>query len=107
MNPFSSDKNNFFFDNKSNPNNIIKEKIIFEPKTLRNSISTNETYENEYYSDDEVDFNQDFFPQTKEIKLTDMLVDNWQEKIKAFCEDIKKELIIKAINCNYNFSNKK
>ena len=87
MNPFSSDKNNFFFDNKSNPNNIIKEKIIFEPKTLRNSISTNETYENEYYSDDEVDFNQDFFPQNKKIKFTDFLVDNWEEKIKNFYEE--------------------
>ena len=87
MNPFSSDKNNFFFDNKSNPNNIIKEKIIFEPKTLRNSISTNETYENEYYSDDEVDFNQDFFPQNKKIKFTDFLVDDWEEKIKNFYEE--------------------
>ena len=87
MNPFSSDKNNFFFDNKSNPNNIIKEKIIFEPKTLRNSISTNETYENEYYSDDEVDFNQDFFPQNKKIKFTDFLVDDWEEKIKTFYEE--------------------
>ena len=87
MNPFSSDKNNFFFDNKSNTNNIIKEKIIFEPKTLRNSISTNETYENEYYSDDEVDFNQDFFPQNKKIKFTDFLVDDWEEKIKIFYEE--------------------
>ena len=87
MNPFSSDKNNFFFDNKSNPNNIIKEKIIFEPKTLRNSISTNETYENEYYSDDEVDFNQDFFPKNKKIKFTDFLVDDWEEKIKTFYEE--------------------
>ena len=87
MNPFSSDKNNFFFDNKSNPNNIIKEKIIFEPKTLRNSISTNETYENEYFSDDEVDFNQDFFPKNKKIKFTDFLVDDWEEKIKTFYEE--------------------
>ena len=97
MNTFSSDKNNFFFDNKSNPNNIIKEKIIFEPKTLRNSISTNETYENEYYSDDEVDFNQDFFPQSKKIKFTDFLVDDWEEKIKNFRDEV-----IKSFSNNNN-----
>ena len=90
MNPLNSDKNNFFFDNKSNPNNIIKEKIIFEPKTHRNSISTNETYENEFYSDDEVDFNQDFFPQSKKIKFTDFLVDDWEEKIKNFRDEVIK-----------------
>ena len=97
MNPLYSDKNNFFFDNKSNPNNIIKEKIIFEPKTHRNSISTNETYENEFYSDDEVDFNQDFFPQSKKIKFTDFLVDDWEEKIKNFHEEV-----IKSFNNNTN-----
>ena len=95
MNPLYSDKNNFFFDNKSNPNNIIKEKIIFEPKTHRNSISTNETYENEFYSDDEVDFNQDFFPQSKKIKFTDFLVDDWEEKIKNFRDEV-----IKSFNNN-------
>ena len=97
MNPLDSDKNNFFFDNKSNPNNIIKEKIIFEPKTHRNSISTNETYENEFYSDDEVDFNQDFFPQSKKIKFTDFLVDDWEEKIKNFRDEV-----IKSFNINKN-----
>ena len=97
MNPLYSDKNNFFFDNKSNPNNIIKEKIIFEPKTHRNSISTNETYENEFYSDDEVDFNQDFFPQSKKIKFTDFLVDDWEEKIKNFRDEV-----IKSFNINKN-----
>ena len=97
MNPLYSDKNNFFFDNKSNPNNIIKEKIIFEPKTHRNSISTNETYENEFYSDDEVDFNQDFFPQSKKIKFTDFLVDDWEEKIKIFRDEV-----IKSFNNNKN-----
>ena len=97
MNPLDSDKNNFFFDNKSNPNNIIKEKIIFEPKTHRNSISTNETYENEFYSDDEVDFNQDFFPQSKKIKFTDFLVDDWEEKIKNFRDEV-----IKSFNNNKN-----
>ena len=97
MNPLNSDKNNFFFDNKSNPNNIIKEKIIFEPKTHRNSISTNETYENEFYSDDEVDFNQDFFPQSKKIKFTDFLVDDWEEKIKNFRDEV-----IKSFSNNNN-----
>ena len=97
MNPLYSDKNNFFFDNKSNPNNIIKEKIIFEPKTHRNSISTNETCENEFYSDDEVDFNQDFFPQSKKIKFTDFLVDDWEEKIKNFRDEV-----IKSFNINKN-----
>ena len=52
-----------------------------------------------------IDFNKDFFPQTKEIKFTDMLVDNWEERIKPFSEQIKKELIMKAMN--YNFSNNK
>ena len=100
MNPLDSDKNNFFFDNKSNPNNIIKEKIIFEPKTHRNSISTNETYENEFYSDDEVDFNQDFFPQSKKIKFTDFLVDDWEEKIKNFREEVIKSFNINNKNKN-------
>ena len=100
MNPLDSDKNNFFFDNKSNPNNIIKEKIIFEPKTHRNSISTNETYENEFYSDDEVDFNQDFFPQSKKIKFTDFLADDWEEKIKNFREEVIKSFNINNKNKN-------
>ena len=108
MSTINNEKNNFFFDNNYKFN-LPKEKIILEPNNHQNnSISTNETFEHDIFSDEEnIDFNQDFFPKTKEIKLTDMLVDNWQEKIKAFCEDIKKELIIKAINYNYNFSNKK
>ena len=108
MSTIKNEKNNFFFDNNYKFD-LSKEKIILEPNNHQsNSSSTSETFENDIFSDEEnIDFNQDFFPQTKEIKLTDMLVDNWQEKIKAFCEDIKKELIIKAINYNYNFSNKK
>ena len=107
MSTINNEKNNFFFDNNYKFD-LSKEKIILEPNNQSNSSSTSETFENDIFSDEEnIDFNQDFFPQTKEIKLTDMLVDNWQEKIKAFCEDIKKELIIKAINYNYNFSNKK
>ena len=106
MSTIKNEKNNFFFDNNYKFD-LSKEKIILEPNNHQsNSSSTSETFENDIFSDEEnIDFNQDFFPQTKEIKLTDMLVDNWQEKIKAFCEDIKKELIIKAIN--YKFSNKK
>lgn len=106
MNPFSSDKNNFFFDNKSNPNNIIKEKIIFEPKTLRNSISTNETYENEYYSDDEVDFNQDFFPQNKKIKFTDFL--SWMsERMKAEMNEYVDRELARLLDDQLRKSNKK
>ena len=50
------DENNFFFD-KNCENKISKEKIISEEKNQRTSVSTNETFEFEFCSDDEIDFN--------------------------------------------------
>ena len=97
MNKLNPDKNNFFFDSACK-NNLFKEKIIFEQKTHRNSISTNETNENEFDSEDEIDFNQDFFPQPKIIKFTDYLVENWEEKIKDFREEIIKGYVDMNIN---------
>ena len=97
MNSLNDIKNNFFFDNCEY--NLSKEKIILESNEHRNSISTNETFENEINSENEdIDFNQDFFPKNKKIKFTDMLIDNWENKIKM----IYKNLMYK----NNNLSNK-
>ena len=98
MNSLNDIKNNFFFDNNCKYN-LSKEKIILESNEHRNSISTNETFENEINSENEdIDFNQDFFPKNKKIKFTDMLIDNWENKIKM----IYKNLMYK----NNNLSNK-
>lgn len=91
MSLINPDKNNFFFDNFCK-NNIFKEKIILESTYQRTSISTNETFENEFSSDDEIDFNQDFFPKHETIKFTDMLVDNWKEKIKITFDNLMEEM---------------
>ena len=97
MNSFNDVKNNFFFDNNYECN-LPKEKIILESNAHRNSISTNETFENEINSENEnIDFNQDFFPKNKKIKFTDMLVDNWEDKIK---------MLYKNIMYKHNLSNK-
>ena len=45
-----------------------------------------------------MDFNQDFFPQIKKIKLTELLVDDWKERIKSFREKIINELELKVKN---------
>ena len=88
MNSFNDVKNNFFFANNYEYN-LSKEKIILESNAHRNSISTNETFENEINSENEnIDFNQDFFPKNKKIKFTDMLVDNWEDKIKMLFKNI-------------------
>ena len=98
MNSLNDIKNNFFFGNNCEYN-LTKEKIILESNEHRNSISTNETFENEINSENEdIDFNQDFFPKNKKIKFTDMLIDNWENKIKM----IYKNLMYK----NNNLSNK-
>ena len=81
MNSFNDIKNNFFFANNCEYN-LPKEKIILDSNEHRNSISTNETFENEINSENEnIDFNQDFFPKNKTIKFTDMLIDNWENKV--------------------------
>ena len=92
MDTLNPDNNNFFFDTTAKCN-LTKEKIIFDQQTHRTSISTNETYENEFDSEDEIDFNQDFFPKPKLIKFTDCLVDDWEEKIKDFRDEVVKSYI--------------
>ena len=95
MEKVNEDKNNFFFDNNCKVNNnISKEKIILDEKNHRTSISTNETFENDFCSDEEFDFNYDFFPKKKTFKFTDMLVENWKERIQI----IKSDVISKLIN---------
>ena len=82
MNSLNDIKNNFFFANNCE-HSLPKEKIILESNEHRNSTSTNETFENEINSENEnIDFNQDFFPKNKKVKFSDMLIDNWENKIK-------------------------
>ena len=100
MSNINEEKNNFFFANDYKYN-INKEKIILDQNRHRNSISTNETYENDFEQEDnenediDIDFNQDFFPQTKKIKITELLVDDWKESIKDFREKLINELELK------------
>ena len=83
--------NEFFF---VNDNIFNKEKINLEENfNKNNSFSTNETLENAILSDEEIDFNQDFFPKNKTIKFTDFLVDNWEFKIKQIYEKINQQLL--------------
>ena len=72
----NTDHNKFCLQNNFKKK-LNKEKIISEEKNIRNSISTNETYENtnDNYLDNEIDFNKDFFQQNKKFKFTDTLVD--------------------------------
>ena len=98
MNIVNDEKNNFFFANNCK-SDLIKEKIILEQNSHRNSISTNETFENEFFSDDEdINFNQDFFPQNKMIKFTEILTDNWEERIALFSENIKNKVVGGRLN---------
>ena len=98
MNIVNDEKNNFFFANNCK-SDLIKEKIILEQNSHRNSISTNETFENEFFSDDEdINFNQDFFPQNKMIKFTEILADYWEERIALFSENIKNKIINGHLN---------
>ena len=98
MNIVNDEKNNFFFANNCK-SDLIKEKIILEQNSHRNSISTNETFENDFFSDDEdINFNQDFFPQNKMIKFTEILADNWEERIALFSENIKNKIINGHLN---------
>ena len=89
----NTDHNNFWLQNNFKKN-LIKEKIISEEKNIRNGISTNETYENtnDNYSDNEIDFNKNFFPLNKKFKLTDILVDKWEDNIKLIYEEVIKDL---------------
>ena len=68
---------NFFFvkDNFIDNNKFNKEEFKLDENNPRNSISTEETLENELMSDDT-------------IKFTDLLVDDWKDKIQQFYERI-------------------
>ena len=81
---------NFFFvkDNFIDNNKFNKEEFKLDENNPRNSISTEETLENELMSDDEIDFHQDFFPKIDTIRFTDLLVDDWKDKIQQFYERI-------------------
>jgi len=82
--------NSFFIKCNITDNNIFnKEKFNLEENNNRNnSISTNETFEN----DEEIDFNQDFFPKRATFKFTDFLVDNWEQKIKLYLDKINEQM---------------
>ena len=81
---------NFFFvkDNFIGNNKFNKEEFKLDENNPRNSISTEETVENDFMSDDEIDFHQDFFPKIDTIRFTDLLVDDWKDKIQQFYERI-------------------
>ena len=81
---------NFFFvkDNFIDNNKFNKEEFKLGENNHRNSVSTEETFENDFISDDEIDFHQDFFPKNDAIKFTDLLVDDWKDKIQQFYERI-------------------
>ena len=98
-----SNKDNFFFVDKDiikTNNTINKEKLNSEENTRSYSFSTTET---DMLSDDDIDFNQDFFPKIKTIKFTDFLADNWENKIKMYM--IKKNnQLSKTKNNNSNIN---
>ena len=88
MSVLNNNNSIFFEDNISDNNNQInKKELNSEENTRTFSISTTETLE-----DNEIDFNQDFFPKNKTIKFTDFLVDNWEIKIKKYLTKINQHL---------------
>ena len=98
-----SNKDNFFFVDKDiiKANNTInKEKLNSEENTRSYSFSTTET---DMLSDDDIDFNQDFFPKIKTIKFTDFLADNWENKIKMYMLK-KNNQLSKTKNNNSNIN---
>ena len=88
MSVLNNNNSIFVEDNISDNNNQInKKELNSEENTRTFSISTTETLE-----DNEIDFNQDFFPKNKTIKFTDFLVDNWKIKIKKYLTKINQHL---------------
>ena len=88
MSVLNNNNSIFVEDNISDNNNQInKKELNSEENTRTFSISTTETLE-----DNEIDFNQDFFPKNKTIKFTDFLVDNWEIKIKKYITKINQHL---------------
>ena len=81
-----------------------------EENTRSLSFSTNTTFENDFVSDEDIDFNRDFFPKSKDLKFTDFLSDNWELKIKMLLPKLyqKMEKMQKNIsNINENKNNLK
>ena len=102
-----SESNNCFFVNKKivDNNHKFNKEINLEEKEKKrtNSISSNTTFENEITSEEEIDFNQDFFPQNKIIKMTNFLVDDWELKIKLHILNFNQQLLnLKKYNENIN-----
>ena len=98
-----SNNNNFFFVDKDiikTNNTINKEKLNSEENTRSYSFNTTET---DMLSDDDIDFNQDFFPKIKTIKFTDFLADNWENKIKMYMLK-KNNQLSKTKNNNSNIN---
>ena len=90
-----SNQNNFFFVNDNiikNNSTIDKEKINSEENTRSLSFSTNTTFENDFVSDEDIDFNRDFFPKSKALKFTDFLSDNWELKIKLLLPKLYQQM---------------
>ena len=85
----SNNNNCFFVEENNNDNNtqFNKKDLNSNENTRSYSFSTNETLEN-----DEIDFNQDFFPKNKTIKFTDYLIDNWELKIKIYLAKLSQRL---------------
>ena len=85
----TSNFNNCFFveENNNDNNNQFGKKDLKNENARSYSFSTNETLEN-----DEIDFNQDFFPKNRTIKFTDFLIDNWEIKIKIYLAKLSQHL---------------
>ena len=89
MSVLNNNNNSIFVEDNifDNNNQISKKELNSEENTRTFSISTTETLE-----DNEIDFNQDFFPKNKTIKFTDFLVDNWEIKITKYLTKINQQL---------------
>ena len=86
-------ENNFSFanDNIINiNNNFSKEKANLVGNNRSSSISSNSTYD--YFSDEEINFNLDFFPKNNTIRFTDFLADDWEIKVKMYLSAINKQI---------------
>ena len=87
------EENHIFFanDNIINiNNNIRKKKANLVGNNRSSSISSNSTYD--YFSDEEINFNLDFFPKNNTIRFTDFLADDWEIKVKMYLSAINKQI---------------
>ena len=93
MSVSNTSNNNTSFVNNSNIDKLNKEESYIEDYAYRNSISTNGTFESDFLSDKDIDFNQDFFPKNKTFKLTDHLVDGWENNINIYFDKVRENLL--------------